>query len=185
MKPLALDAERSLRPVDGGDIEELHALVRANRDHLAPWMPWAGEAVRENTETFLRTAQEQAADGNGVQFAIIERGADRRHHRLPLRQPRAALDEHRLLARCQLRRAAARSRSPYGKLVDHAFHVWRLHRVEIRVAVGNARSRAIPQRLGFTEEGVVRDGERFGARYVDLVMYSMLEPEWRSRRERN
>ena len=46
MKPLALDAERSLRPVDGDDLEELHALVRANRDHLAPWMPWAGEAVR-------------------------------------------------------------------------------------------------------------------------------------------
>jgi hypothetical protein len=33
-------------------------------------------------------------------------------------------------------------------LVDHALTVWRLNRVEIIVATGNRRSRAIPERLG-------------------------------------
>ena len=47
-------------------------------------------------------------------------------------------------------------------LVEHAVSVWELNRVEIRAAVGNARSRAIPERLGFQEEGTLREAERVG-----------------------
>jgi ribosomal-protein-serine acetyltransferase len=59
-------------------------------------------------------------------------------------------------------------------LAGHAFEVWRLNRIEIRVAVGNTRSRAIPERLGFREEGVLRQAERIGERLEDSVVYSML-----------
>jgi ribosomal-protein-serine acetyltransferase len=183
MQPLALDEERSLRPVDGSDVEELDALVRANRDHLAPWMPWAGDAGRANTETFLRTAQEQAAAGNGQQFAITDRGrivGIIGFHYIN-RQQRSTSLGYWLAASAQGHGTVTLAVST---LVDHAFDAWQLHRVEIRVAVGNARSRAIAERLGFAEEGLIRDGERFGDRYVDLVVYSVLEPEWRARRDR-
>ena len=59
-------------------------------------------------------------------------------------------------------------------LLDHAFGVWQLHRVEIRAAVNNTRSRAIPERLGFNQEGVLRAAERIGKRYTDQVVYAML-----------
>jgi ribosomal-protein-serine acetyltransferase len=59
-------------------------------------------------------------------------------------------------------------------LVDHAFGTWRLHRVEIRAAVDNTRSRAVSERLGFTQEGVAREAERMGDRYVDQVVYVTL-----------
>lgn len=62
---------------------------------------------------------------------------------------------------------------------SHAFGVWDLHRVEIQAAVGNTRSRAIPERLGFTEEGILREAERVGDRYLDIVVYAMLAAEWR------
>jgi len=62
-------------------------------------------------------------------------------------------------------------------LVDHAFGTWRLHRVEIRAAVDNTRSRAIPERLAFTQEGVAREAEQVGGRYVDQVVYSTLASE--------
>jgi ribosomal-protein-serine acetyltransferase len=59
-------------------------------------------------------------------------------------------------------------------LVEYAFETRGLHRIEIAAAVDNARSRAIPERLGFREEGVRRDAERHGERYLDLVLYARL-----------
>ena len=54
-------------------------------------------------------------------------------------------------------------------LLDHAFGPWELTRVEIRAGVANTRSRAIPERLGFREEGVLRAAERIGTRVIDHV----------------
>ena len=63
-------------------------------------------------------------------------------------------------------------------LVTHAFRELGLHRVEIRAAPGNRRSRAIPERLGFRQEGILRDAEWPYDHYVDLVVYAMLADEW-------
>ena len=64
------------------------------------------------------------------------------------------------------------------ELVDHALRVWMLNRVEIRVAAENQRSRAIPERLAFRQEGTLRQAERVGDRYLDAVVYSMLAADW-------
>ena len=48
----------------------------------------------------------------------------------------------------------------------------------ICAATDNARSRAIPGRLGFTEEGLMREAGRTGTGYHDLVVYGLLEHEW-------
>jgi hypothetical protein len=44
-------------------------------------------------------------------------------------------------------------------LLDHAFGVWELHRVVIEVVVDNQRSKAIPERLGFRREAVLREAK--------------------------
>lgn len=57
-------------------------------------------------------------------------------------------------------------------LADHALATWVLSRVEIRVATENHRSRAIPERLGFSQEGILREAELVGDRHLDLVVYA-------------
>jgi ribosomal-protein-serine acetyltransferase len=63
-------------------------------------------------------------------------------------------------------------------LTTLAFEAWHLNRVEIRVAPGNTRSAAVPERLGFVKEGVLRQAERHGDEFKDSVVYSMLAGEW-------
>jgi ribosomal-protein-serine acetyltransferase len=44
--------------------------------------------------------------------------------------------------------------------------------------VDNRRSRSIPERLGFRQEGVLRKAELVGDRYVDHIVYVTLASEW-------
>ena len=63
-------------------------------------------------------------------------------------------------------------------LLDQAFGVWDLHRVVIEAVVDNTRSRAIPERLGFREEALLREAKLLRGRYEDAVLYAMLASEW-------
>ena len=66
-------------------------------------------------------------------------------------------------------------------MVAHAFGHWKLHRVIVYAATENRRSRGVAERVGFTLEGIAREAEWLGDRFVDLALYSMLEQEWRQR----
>ena len=63
-------------------------------------------------------------------------------------------------------------------VVTHAFREHRLHRVEIRCGTENVRSAAVARRLGFVEEGVLRDAEWVNDRFLDLVIWGMLSQDW-------
>lgn len=64
------------------------------------------------------------------------------------------------------------------KLVDFAFRNLNRNRVQVKVAVGNLKSSAIPKKLGFIFEGIEREGEFHTDRFYDLELYSMLKKEW-------
>jgi ribosomal-protein-serine acetyltransferase len=168
---------RDLRLLDEGDADELYRLIDENRAHLASWLPWAADHTREATREFIRLTQRQAAANDGFQAALVCEGAIVGVAGfLGVNWPhRSTSIGYWLSERHQgrgLMTGAVRT------LIDQAFGEWDLHRVEIRAATENARSRRIPERLGFREEGVVREAERIGDRYNDLAVYGILAPEW-------
>ncbi|MCT4794312.1 GNAT family N-acetyltransferase [Exiguobacterium alkaliphilum] len=63
-------------------------------------------------------------------------------------------------------------------LIEYGFRDLGLNKIEIRVATGNVKSRALPEGLGFKQEGVLRDAEWLYDRYVDHVVYGLLRAEW-------
>ncbi|WP_226537454.1 GNAT family N-acetyltransferase [Fictibacillus halophilus] len=62
--------------------------------------------------------------------------------------------------------------------IEYGFNELNLNRMEIRVAEENRKSRAIPERLGFTEEGRIRQAEWLYDHYVDHIVYGLLAEEW-------
>lgn len=167
----------AVRPVRAADADAIYALTVANREHLVPWMPWAADNRLEDSRTYVAGALAQRARDDGFQAVLLVDGAlagSIGFHRID-RINRATSMGYWIAAAHQGRGVVS---AAVRALVTHAFADWGLHRVEIDAAVANVRSRAVPERLGFVEEGVRRDGERFGERYVDLVVYSMLAPDW-------
>lgn len=179
-----LDEHCWLRLLEESDAEELSTVIEANRDYLAQWMPWAPGQTLDGTREFIRTSRRQLADNQGFQVAIVEDGqiiGCAGYHRIDWDNRQTSIG-YWIAESAQGRGTATRVARA---LVDYAFDGWDLNRVEIRAGVDNARSRAVIDRLGFTEEGVSRQAERVGDRWIDHVVYSMLAEEWAQRGNRS
>ena len=64
-------------------------------------------------------------------------------------------------------------------VLHYAFENLKLNKIEIRCGVGNAKSRAIPERLGFKLDGILRDEEWLYDHFHDIAVYSLLASEWK------
>jgi ribosomal-protein-serine acetyltransferase len=173
-----LDDDRWLRLPEESDADELYELTAANREMLAEWMPWAAGATLDTTLEFIRSRRLEFARSGGFSSVIVERDRIVGAIGFPVvnREQRS----------CEIGYWLGRSAHGRGTatlavraLIDHAFGAEQLNRVVIEAGVGNARSRAVAERLGFTLEGVLRQAERHpDGRYVDLAVYSLLRSEW-------
>lgn len=174
----AVDDDTTLAMVEMRDADELFALVDASRMHLREWLPWVDANVSvEETKAFIEAALKQHARGDGFQCCIRFKGkivgiigfhrVDTFHKHTEIGYWLAEEYQGRgiMTACCRA-------------LVDFAFRELQLHRVEIRAATENVRSRAIPERLGFTYEGTLRESEWVNDRFVDGAVYSMLDRDW-------
>lgn len=176
---LPLSEAICLRPLGEEDVTELHALIDENRARLAAWLPWAAGQTRDDTAEFIRRTRKQLMENDGFQTAIVREeaiagvvgyvGVDWQNRSTSL--------------------GYWLGESYQGKgtmtlavqaLVNHALSVWHLNRVEIRAADQNRRSRAIPERLGFSQDGILRGSELVNGKYLDVVVYSTLAADWRT-----
>lgn len=178
--PIELSPDLVLEVLEPRHAEELFDVTSANRMHLREWLVWVdGARSVEDTRAFISATREQASKNDGFQAAIRYRGRlvgvigylgiDSRRSSTELGYWLAedAQGQGLVTAACQA-------------LTEHAFDVLGLHRVEIRCAVTNIRSRAIPERLGFNLDGVLRGATRLHDKFEDLAIYSMLSEEWTS-----
>jgi len=174
-KQITIDAE--LRPVEVRHCEEIFAVVDRNRAHLRRWMPWVdGSKSVEDVRKWQQTAAEQFARNNGFHAALWWQGKvagtigfhamDWAHRKTSIGYwlDESAQGKGLMTAACRA-------------MTRHALGELKLNRVEIRCATGNARSRAIPTRLGFTEEGRLREVEWLYDHFEDHVVYSLLGSE--------
>jgi ribosomal-protein-serine acetyltransferase len=177
---IAVDQEIELRLLDEADAPVVFALIESNREHLRRWLPWVDSEISlEIHQDFIRKARQRYLDNEGCELAIWYQGAIVGViglHTLNWPNKRVAIGYW--LARDFEGRGIMTRAS--RAITRYAFTQLLLNKVEIHCATGNIRSCAIPQKLGFTRDGILRDDIWLYDHFVDVVVYSMLAREWSS-----
>lgn len=163
-----------LRSADPDDAESVYAVVDANREHLRTWLPWVDRSrSASDTRAFLEQDAGQRARGVAATFILFlddELAGFIGLHEID-QINRSFLIGYWLAKRFEGLGLMTRS---CRHLLTVAFEQYDMERAVIRCAIGNARSAAIPRRLGFTLEGIERHGQRLHGGFVDLERYSRL-----------
>jgi len=186
VKVSSVDEQFKLRVRDNLELElmsdaharELFELTDRNREYLRQWLPWLdSNKYLQNTIDFIKYSRKQYEENSSLQLCIRYEGELAGvigFHKVDWLNHSTGIG-YWLSSGCQGRGIMTAS---CGCLLDYAFRNLGMNRIEIRCATGNTRSRAIPERLGFKEEGTVRQAEWLYDHYVDHVVYSMLRDEW-------
>jgi ribosomal-protein-serine acetyltransferase len=174
-----IDADTELRLIEPHHAAELNALVVRNFDHLHEWSNWLKERERpvSLTEQWVVENRKRYGSGDGYEVAIWNGGkmAGQIGFNFFDRVNRRTEIGYWLGKEFSGKGIVTRS---CKAMIDYAFNDLSMKRVEIKCGTGNAKSRAIPERLGFRNEGVARQSERLHDRFIDLVVYAMLAEEW-------
>lgn len=178
---VSVDTELELRLLSPEHAPELFALTDRNRAYLREWLPWLDNVrVVGDTDAFIAKTIHAYNDTRTLVTGIWWRGRLSGvigHNRIDWDNRLTHLG-YWLSEDCQGHGVMTRA---CRAIVEHAFDALDLNRVEIYTAVGNHRSESIPRRLGFTVEGVRREGEWLYERFVDLNVHALLKSTWRLR----
>ena len=168
-----------LRQFEMRDAETLFAVADRNRAYLREWLPWVDRThSAAEIRDYIAARLEQLENQLGPSAAICVNGAivggigchpidwANRHCSIGYWID-AAHQGKGLMTRC------------CAALIDYLFHEMAIHRVTIQCGTGNRKSCAIPERLGFKREGVMREVEWVNDRWVDLVVWGMLAQDWK------
>ena len=178
-----IDEETELRLIEPRHVEQLNALIEQNRAHIREWASWLkDDRTIENARAFIERNLKQFAENKGFNVAIWYRGemAGQIGYNYLNWDDRKTEIGYWLGAQFQGQGLMTKS---CRALVAHAFEELKLNRVEMQCAVENRRSRRIPERLGFRQEGTLLQAEWMHDHFNDLVVYALLAGEWRALNE--
>jgi ribosomal-protein-serine acetyltransferase len=180
MLSLAIGNGIDLRLLEERHAEAVFALADRNREHLRPWLPWVDYTKSaDDVRRFIRETLDQFANNLGFHAGIWVHGelsGGIGFHPINWLNRNTSIG-YWLGASFQGKGIVTQA---CRACIDYAFRELKLNRVEIRCAPGNTRSCAIPERLGFTREGVIRQAQWVNDRFLDNVVYGILASEWRS-----
>jgi ribosomal-protein-serine acetyltransferase len=175
---IEVDGNILLELVNESHADAIFNLVNENRDYLAEWLPWVtGMNDIEFIKNFISFSQKTFSDKTDYAFVILL------EKKIVGRIGLYKVDNQNKIGSIGYWLAnEAQGEGIMTKackaLIGHSFNQLGINRIEIKCGTGNHKSQAIPERLGFTKEGIVRQGEAFYDRFIDLYSYSLLKRDW-------
>ncbi len=175
---IPVSEDLNLRAARLNDAPELFRVVNKNRKFLRKHLPWLDDTNSISDETDFIHDQSEKANRMEAMLLLLEYGNEivgtlsinRIDHGNRTAWIGYWLDEDHCGNGLMTRSA--------GALVDVLLNACAFHRVVIEAGIDNLPSRAIPERLGFREEGVSVEREWLYDRWIDVVQYAITAREW-------
>jgi ribosomal-protein-serine acetyltransferase len=179
MVSFRLHDQIKLREFEPEDADAVFQTVTRNYEHLKPFMHWitpdySGRSAAEFIEQAQIAREERCSMGFGifdgdefigsigfVNFDWAARTTEMGYWISTTHEGKGIVS-----AACQ-------------RLIQFAVDDLEMNRVEIRCSTENLRSAAIPERLGFTREGVLRQAFLRDGKLHDFAIYGLLAAEWK------
>lgn len=170
-----------LRPFRRRDAEPLHEAVIASLPELHQWLPWAHiNYSRLDAVNYIKDSVRSWREGHAYDFAIRRR--DEPDHHIGnvsvwylSRGFRSG--EVGYWVRTDATGAGAASEVT-RRILRVGFEELGLHRLILRIAIGNRASERVAEKLGFVREGVLREEIKVRGEWLDHSVWGMLEHEY-------
>jgi ribosomal-protein-serine acetyltransferase len=174
-----INEKLSLKLCHREDAEAIFLLSDNNREHLRTWLPWVDITLSsDDTKKYLEGELEKFEKKTGADFGIWYEGSwigRAGFHTITMKHEWAEIGywitkDHEgkgIMTEC------------VQTLINYGFNDLNLHRIQIRCDARNMRSKAIPERLGFKLEGVIRENRKSEDGFFDSLTFGLLRNEWK------
>jgi ribosomal-protein-serine acetyltransferase len=176
-----VSGELRLRPLVATDAATLFGLIERDRERLGRWLPWVEETHSEaDSVRFIADATDERRRRRSLVLGIFTASALAGTvglHYVDWFDRTAELGYwigSHAEGRGHVTRAAR-------AVLSLAFGGAGLNRLTVRCAVGNERSRLVAERLGFRREGLLREAQWVGGRFLDQHLFALLRREFDAR----
>lgn len=180
MKQIHLKENIYLRELAESDSYNIFRTIDSQREYLGLWLPFVSYTKSlSDSVAFVQTVLSIPEERCEPVFVII---ADERFAGL-IGFRDTDIDNRKTEIGYWLRQeyqGKGIMTTAVDKLCRHAFNELDINRIRISCAVGNTASGNIPRRLGFTFEGIERNGElQSDGKFSDLEVFSLLAKEYK------
>lgn len=172
-----------LQPFRRKDVDPLVDAVRESLPELGRWLPWPHPAYgRLDATRFVRDSIRSWREQRAFDFALRSHN-DPVHHLGNIsiwhtsRQFRTGEIGYWVRTEASGQGLATEATAA---MVALGFGPLGMHRITLRIAVGNAPSVRVAEKLGFIHEGTLREVIKVRDRWVDHELFSLLYREFRA-----
>ncbi len=175
MEYLSVDEKTKLEKLKLKHTEIIYNAINSNRDFLGKWLPFVPLTQKvEDTTGFICSIQASSRDEVFVVWHKNQFAGLIGYKEIDTVNQKAEIGYWL----CENMQGKGIMTSCVHELVAHGFNEKKLNRIQIKTAEGNIKSANIPKRISFQFEGIERQGERHGAHFLNLEIYSLLKGDF-------
>jgi ribosomal-protein-alanine N-acetyltransferase len=177
--------DTAIRPLEAADLPALVEARVRNREFLTEWEPTRDESFFTPAGQARELALDDAAwrTATGFPFAILDTSEnDRLIGRVALANVVRGVWQNATLGYWVSQEAGSRGHATaaVGLVLQFAFEVAGLHRVQPAIMPRNARSKRVVEKCGFRHEGVALRYLKINGVWEDHDLYALTVEDWRA-----